>query len=114
MGAETWSLMVKLCDSCKRESALLPRRHGVLLRDLRLQDPRSQQARVVPSAGPSLYEVCEQAPASFTCKVDAIALCVTSDRDFHSANPLACRYECLSVVPFYDSAADAKSHGSAI
>nr|GMD63242.1 zinc finger protein CONSTANS-LIKE 4-like [Ipomoea batatas] len=49
-------------------------------------------------------QVFEQAPASFTCKVDAAALYVTSDRDFHSANPLTRRHKCLPVVPFYNSA----------
>nr|GMD37490.1 CONSTANS-like protein 1 [Ipomoea batatas]GMD39139.1 CONSTANS-like protein 1 [Ipomoea batatas] len=58
--------------------------------------------------------VYEQAPASFTCKVAAATLCVTCDRGYHFANPLAHRHEHLPVVPFYDSAADAKSHGSAI
>nr|GLL29968.1 zinc finger protein CONSTANS-LIKE 4-like [Ipomoea trifida] len=33
------------------------------------------------------------------------------DRDFHSAKPLVHRHEPLPVVPFYNSAADAKSHG---
>nr|GMC48915.1 zinc finger protein CONSTANS-LIKE 4-like [Ipomoea batatas] len=90
------------------------RQHGILLRDLRLQDTRNQQARVAQSSGPSLYEVCEQAPASSTCKVDTAALCVTCDHDFHSAIQLALRHERLPVVPFYNSATDAKSHGSAI
>ncbi|KAE8656646.1 Zinc finger protein CONSTANS-LIKE 4 [Hibiscus syriacus] len=38
-------------------------------------------------------EVCEQEPAHVTCKADAAALCVTCDRDIHSANPLARRHE---------------------
>ncbi|CBI17762.3 unnamed protein product, partial [Vitis vinifera] len=51
-----------------------------------------------------MCEVCEQAPASVTCKADAAALCVTCDRDIHSANPLARRHDRVPVVPFYDSA----------
>ncbi|CAI9782566.1 unnamed protein product [Fraxinus pennsylvanica] len=34
-------------------------------------------------------EVCEQAPTTVTCKVDAATLCVTYDQDSHSANPRA-------------------------
>ena len=48
-------------------------------------------------------EVCEQAPAHVTCKADAAALCVTCDRDIHSANPLVSRHERVPVTPFYDS-----------
>jgi hypothetical protein len=51
-----------------------------------------------------MCEVCEQAPASVTCKADAAALCVTCDSDIHSANPLARRHERVPVEPFYDSA----------
>jgi hypothetical protein len=50
-----------------------------------------------------MCEVCEQAPASVTCKADAAALCVTCDNDIHSANPLARRHERVPVEPFYDS-----------
>jgi len=50
--------------------------------------------------GALLCEVCEQAPASVTCKADAAALCFTCDRDIHSANPLASRHE---RVPIYDA-----------
>lgn len=49
-----------------------------------------------------MCEVCEQAPASVTCKADAATLCVTCDRDIHSANSLARRHERFPVVPFYD------------
>ncbi|XP_042494246.1 zinc finger protein CONSTANS-LIKE 4-like [Macadamia integrifolia] len=51
-----------------------------------------------------MCDVCEQAPASFACKADAAALCVTCDRDIHSANPLARRHERSPVVPFYKPA----------
>lgn len=51
-----------------------------------------------------MCEVCEQAPASVTCKADAAALCVTCDSDIHSANPLARRHERVPVEPFFDSA----------
>ncbi|KAL7093175.1 hypothetical protein ACP275_11G026500 [Erythranthe tilingii] len=51
-----------------------------------------------------MCDVCQQAPAAVTCKADAAALCVTCDRDIHSANPLARRHERAAVVPFYDTA----------
>ncbi|RRT55490.1 hypothetical protein B296_00045314 [Ensete ventricosum] len=49
-----------------------------------------------------MCEVCEQAPASVTCKADAAALCVTCDADIHSANPLALRHERAPIVPFLE------------
>ncbi|XP_019176607.1 PREDICTED: zinc finger protein CONSTANS-LIKE 4-like [Ipomoea nil] len=112
MGAENWSLTAKLCDSCKRASATVFCRADTAFLCLSCDSKihaanklASRHARVL------VCEVCEQAPASFTCKADAAALCVTCDRDIHSANPLARRHERLPVVPFYDSAVDAK-HGS--
>ncbi|GAB4853603.1 hypothetical protein Ancab_017794 [Ancistrocladus abbreviatus] len=51
-----------------------------------------------------MCEVCEQAPASVTCKAEAAALCLTCDYDIHSANPLSRRHERIPVVPFFDSA----------
>nr|GMD21759.1 zinc finger protein CONSTANS-LIKE 4-like [Ipomoea batatas] len=113
MGAETWSLTAKLCDSCKRSSATVFCRADTAFLcaacDTKIHAANrlaSRHARVL------VCEVCEQAPASFTCKADAAALCVTCDRDIHSANPLARRHERLPVVPFYDSSPSAKSHGS--
>lgn len=50
-----------------------------------------------------LCEVCEQAPAHLTCKADAASLCLSCDRDIHSANPLAARHERLPITPFYES-----------
>ncbi|KAI7756578.1 hypothetical protein M8C21_009888 [Ambrosia artemisiifolia] len=58
-----------------------------------------------------MCEVCEQAPASITCKADAATLCVTCDRDIHSANPLARRHERFPVVPFYDPETEAAKFG---
>nr|GLL16392.1 zinc finger protein CONSTANS-LIKE 4-like [Ipomoea trifida] len=75
---------------------------------------------------------CKRALATVFCHADTAFLCVTCDskihaanklascqvrhrrplrhdRDYHSANPLAHRHERLPVVPFYYSAADAKS-----
>nr|GMD03951.1 zinc finger protein CONSTANS-LIKE 4-like [Ipomoea batatas] len=59
-------------------------------------------------------EVCKQIQVSFTCKEDIAALCVTWDRNIHSANPVARRHERLPVVPFYDSTVNVatKFHGS--
>nr|GMD65577.1 zinc finger protein CONSTANS-LIKE 4-like [Ipomoea batatas] len=54
--------------------------------------------------------LCKQGPTSLTCKFDVAALCVTCDRDFHSANPLARYHDPLLLVPFYNSAANVKSH----
>ncbi|OMO62438.1 hypothetical protein CCACVL1_22834 [Corchorus capsularis] len=50
----------------------------------------------------SLY-LCEKAPAHVTFKADAAVLCVTCDRDIHSANPQACLHKRVPVTPFYDS-----------
>nr|GMD31963.1 zinc finger protein CONSTANS-LIKE 4-like [Ipomoea batatas]GMD50116.1 zinc finger protein CONSTANS-LIKE 4-like [Ipomoea batatas] len=115
MGAETWSLTAKLCDSCKAVSATVFCGADTAFLCLAC-DSKIHAANKLASRHARVWvcEVCEQAPASFTCKADAAALCVTCDRDIHSANPLARRHERLPVVPFYDSAAAAaKSHGAA-
>lgn len=61
-----------------------------------------------------MCEVCEQAPASVTCKADAAALCVRCDMDIHTANPLARRHERVPVAPFCHAAAAVKSTATAI
>ncbi|KAG4113312.1 hypothetical protein ERO13_D13G215600v2 [Gossypium hirsutum] len=47
-----------------------------------------------------MCDVCEQAPAAFTCKADAAALCVACDADIHSANHLARRHYRVPIDPF--------------
>ena len=50
-----------------------------------------------------ICEVCEQAPASVTCKADMATLCITCDSNIHSANPLTRRHVRVLVEPFFDS-----------
>ncbi|XP_020110666.1 zinc finger protein CONSTANS-LIKE 5-like [Ananas comosus] len=64
------------------------------------QRERQRQRQQRPHERVWLCEVCEQAPASVTCKADAAALCDGCDADIHSANPLARRHHRLPVAPF--------------
>ncbi|XP_059640134.1 zinc finger protein CONSTANS-LIKE 4-like [Cornus florida] len=105
MGGESWSLVGKLCDSCKSATATLFCRADSAFLCIGC-DSKVHAANKLSSRHARVWmcEVCEQAPASVTCKADAAALCVTCDREIHSANPLARRHERFPVVPFYDSA----------
>lgn len=112
MGAENWSLTAKLCDFCKTASATVfcGADTAFLCLDC---DSEIHAANKLASRHARVWvcDVCEQAPASVTCKADDdAALCITCDRDIHSANPLARRHERLPVVPFYDSSTAAKRH----
>ncbi|KAL8063628.1 hypothetical protein ABFX02_01G039100 [Erythranthe guttata] len=113
MGAETWSLTAKVCDSCKASpAAVFCRADSAFL--CMTCDAKIHAANKLASRHARLWvcEVCEQAPATVTCKADAASLCAACDRDIHSANPLARRHERLPAVPFYDSASAAKSSPS--
>ncbi|XP_068638622.1 zinc finger protein CONSTANS-LIKE 3-like [Aristolochia californica] len=46
-----------------------------------------------------MCDVCEWAPATVTCKVDAAALCYACDADIHSANPIDSRHRRLPILP---------------
>lgn len=110
MGAETWSLTAKVCDSCKAAPAtVFCRADSAFL--CATCDAKIHAANKLASRHARFWvcEVCEQAPATVTCKADAAALCATCDRDIHSANPLARRHERVPIVPFYDAAPAAKS-----
>ncbi|KAL1552573.1 zinc finger protein CONSTANS-LIKE 4-like [Salvia divinorum] len=114
MGAETWSITAKLCDSCKASpAAVFCRADSAFL--CGACDAKIHAANKLASRHGRVWicEVCEQAPASFTCKADAAALCTACDHDIHSANPLARRHERVPFVPFYDSSPAAKSPPSA-
>ncbi|CAI9098236.1 OLC1v1034847C1 [Oldenlandia corymbosa var. corymbosa] len=113
MGAETWSLTAKPCDSCKSTSASVFCRADSAFLCMGC-DSKIHAANKLASRHGRVWvcEVCEQAPAIVTCKADAAALCAACDRDIHSANPLARRHERLPVVPFFDSAAAARCNGS--
>ncbi|XP_020205062.1 zinc finger protein CONSTANS-LIKE 4-like [Cajanus cajan] len=89
----------KLCDSCKSTTATLYCRPDAA------EDSKVHVANKLALCHPrvTLCEVCEQALAHITCKADAVALCLTCDRDIHSANPLASRHERLPVTPFFKS-----------
>ena len=106
MGAESWSITAKLCDSCKASpAAVFCRADSAFL--CGACDAKIHAANKLASRHGRVWicEVCEQAPAAFTCKADAAALCPTCDRDIHSANPLARRHERVPFVPFYDAIA---------
>lgn len=109
-GENNWSIGSKSCESCKSAPATLFCRADSAFLCMGC-DGKIHAANKLASRHARVWmcEVCDQAPASVTCKADAAALCVTCDRDIHSANPLARRHERFPVVPFYDSAAAAKS-----
>ncbi|KAL8499422.1 hypothetical protein ACS0TY_022407 [Phlomoides rotata] len=109
MGAESWSLTAKPCDSCKTAAAIV-----FCLVDSAFLCPTCDgeihAANNLASRHPRVRvcEVCEQSPAVVTCKADAAALCAACDAEIHSANPLARRHERLPVVPFYDAVPSVK------
>ncbi|KAH6757664.1 hypothetical protein C2S52_023345 [Perilla frutescens var. hirtella] len=113
MGAETWSVTAKVCDSCRAASATVFCRADSAFLCVAC-DAKIHAANKLASRHGRVWvcEVCEQAPASFTCKADAAALCAACDRDIHSANPLARRHDRVPVVPFFDSASAVKSSPS--
>ncbi|KAH9301211.1 hypothetical protein KI387_012794 [Taxus chinensis] len=112
-GIRGWRMSVpKLCDVCQvSSSALFCRAHTThlcMVCDVKIHggNPNNNNNRGMSSSlcheRVWLCEVCEQAPASVTCKADAAALCVACDSDIHSANPLASRHERVPVTPFYE------------
>lgn len=110
MGAETWSLTARVCDSCKAASATVFCRADSAFLCVAC-DAKIHAANKLASRHGRVWvcEVCEQAPATVTCKADAAALCPACDADIHSANPLARRHERLPMLPFYDAAKTSRS-----
>ncbi|KAG6409695.1 hypothetical protein SASPL_127737 [Salvia splendens] len=105
MGAESWSITAKLCDSCKASPvAVFCRADSAFLCGACDAKIHAANKLALRRGRVWICEVCEQAPAAFTCKADAAALCAACDRDIHSANPLARRHERVPFVPFYDAA----------
>lgn len=111
-GIRGWRMSVpKLCDVCQVSSSELYCRdhtaHICMVCDVRIHGGSSNGSNKRVSSSLChervwLCEVCEQAPASVTCKADAAALCEACDSDIHSANPLANRHERVPVSPFYE------------
>uniref|UniRef100_A0A0C9RM83 TSA: Wollemia nobilis Ref_Wollemi_Transcript_11271_1776 transcribed RNA sequence n=1 Tax=Wollemia nobilis TaxID=56998 RepID=A0A0C9RM83_9CONI len=115
-GVRGWRMSVpKVCDVCQvSDSVMFCRAHSAhlcMVCDVKIHGGSNNTNRRSSSSPSSslchervwLCEVCEQAPASVTCKADAAALCVSCDSDIHSANPLARKHERIPVTPFYES-----------
>lgn len=115
MGAESWSMAAKQCDSCKLAPATLFCKADTAFLCVGC-DSKIHAANKLASRHARVWmcDVCEQAPASITCKADAASLCVTCDRDIHSANPLASRHERFPVTPFYEPAETVAAKSSAV